>query len=150
MTIEIIARAAITAGRHILLARKKGAPHTFLPGGHVEFGEAASSALARELQEELGIAMEVGRFLGAVEHAWTDPLGPSHELNLVFEVTWPGLDRPAPVGSVEPHLEFVWQPTDQLAARNLQPRVLCELLPRWLAAGPDSGWGSSGWGSTLR
>ncbi len=143
MTIEIIARAAITAGRYTLLARKKGAAHTFLPGGHVEFGEAASSALARELKEELGIAVEVGRFLGAVEHAWTDAQGPSHELNLVFEATWPGLDEPAPVGSAEACLEFVWQATDQLAARNLQPSVLCDLLPRWLAAGPGSRWGST-------
>lgn len=143
MTIEIIARAAITAGQQLLLARKKGAAHTFLPGGHVEFGEPASSALARELQEELGIAVEVGRFLGAVEHAWTDPQGPSHELNLVFEATLPGLEMPAPVRSAEAHLEFVWQPTDQLTAGHLQPWVLCDLLPRWLAARSGSGWGST-------
>lgn len=141
--IEIIARAVITAERHLLLARKKGAAHTFLPGGHVEFGEPAETALARELQEELGIAVEIGRFLGAVEHAWDDPQGRSHELNLVFEVTWPELDRPAPVRSAEPCLEFVWQPRDQLASANLQPRVLCDVLPRWLDARTCSGWGST-------
>lgn len=141
--IEIIARAAITAERHLLLARKKGAVHTFLPGGHVEFGEPAEAALARELQEELGIAVEIGRFLGAVEHAWDDAQGPNHELNLVFEVTWTGLDKPAPVRSAEPHLEFVWQPTDQLAAGDLQPWVLCDVLPRWLDARTGSGWSST-------
>ncbi|MDI6771446.1 MAG: NUDIX domain-containing protein [bacterium] len=142
-TIEIIARAAITAERHILLARKKGAAHTFLPGGHVEFGEPAETALARELQEELGIVAEIGRFLGAVEHAWDDPQGPNHELNLVFEATWPGLDKPAPVRSAEPHLEFVWQPLDRLAAANLRPTVFCDILPRWLAARTGSGWSST-------
>ncbi len=145
MTVEVIARAAIAARGHLLLARKKGALHTFLPGGHVEFGEPASAALGRELCEELGIAVGVGRFLGAVEHAWTDAQGPSHELNLIFEATWSGLDEPAPVGSAEPHLEFVWQPADRLAACNLQPGVLTDLLPRWLAAK-----GVEGWGSTMR
>lgn len=142
--IEIVARAAITSERHILLARRKGADYSFLPGGHVEFGEPASAALARELAEELGVAVEVGRFLGAVEHAWTEPHGPSHELNLVFEVTWPGLNTPAAVESAEPHLEFFWQPTDQLAADNLQPWALCDAVPRWLAG--EAG----GWSSTLR
>ncbi|MDQ7840556.1 MAG: NUDIX domain-containing protein [bacterium] len=141
--IEIIARAVITAERHLLLARKKGAAHTFLPGGHVEFGEPAEVALARELQEELGIVAEIGRFLGAIEHAWDDAHGRSHELNLVFEVTWPGLDKPAPVRSAEPHLEFVWQPTDRLAAVNLLPTVLCDVLPRWLDARAGSGWSST-------
>lgn len=141
--IEIIARAVITSEGHLLLARKKGGAHTFLPGGHVEFGEPAETALARELQEELGIAVEIGRFLGAVEHAWDDAQGPNHELNLVFEVTWPGLGNPTQVRSAEPHLEFVWQPTDQLAAGNLRPWVLCDILPRWLDARTGSGWSST-------
>lgn len=141
--IEIIARAAITAERHLLLARKKGAAHSFLPGGHVEFGEPAEIALARELQEELAISVEVGRFLGAVEHAWDDAHGPNHELNLVFKVTWPGLDKPAPVRPAEPHLEFVWHPTGRLADANLRPQVLCDVLPRWLDRRTGTGWSST-------
>ena len=141
--VEIIARAAITVERRLLLARKKDAAYTFLPGGHVEFGEPAETALARELQEELGVAVEIGRFLGAVEHAWTEAHERSHELSLVFAVTWPGLDSPAAVQSAEPHLEFIWQPKDQLAAGNLQPWVLCDVLPRWLEARTAGGWCST-------
>lgn len=41
------------------------------PGGKTEDGETLPQALARELQEELNIAVEVGEFLLQVKHAFT-------------------------------------------------------------------------------
>ena len=42
------------------------------PGGKVEPGEAEAVALARECQEELGVAVEVGARLSAVHHVYSD------------------------------------------------------------------------------
>ncbi|MCA9958825.1 MAG: A/G-specific adenine glycosylase [Anaerolineales bacterium] len=41
------------------------------PGGKQEAGETLPQALQREIEEELGMAIEVGRFLTRVEHAYT-------------------------------------------------------------------------------
>src|SRR5207249_2444379 len=42
------------------------------PGGKVEPGEAPTAALARELAEELGISVEVGRVWDVLFHAYPD------------------------------------------------------------------------------
>ncbi|MDQ7858078.1 MAG: NUDIX domain-containing protein [Armatimonadota bacterium] len=139
--VEVIVRAVILSDGRVLLAHKPGAAHTFLPGGHIEPGESAAAALRRELLEELGVAATVGRFLGAVEHAWTEG-GGGHEVNLLFLAHADGLPADRPPASREPHIEFFWQATDALAARRLEPRVLCEVLPAWLRGG-------AGWASTM-
>ena len=59
----------------MLLAQARGYAHTFLPGGHVEPGEGLRACLARELAEETGRVVEIGAFLGVVEHEWQDSSG---------------------------------------------------------------------------
>lgn len=142
-SIELIARAAIAVEGHLLLCRIKGWSMTFLPGGRIEFGEPAEAALARELQEELGIAVQTGRFLGAAEHGWEDARGQRHEVNLVFAVECPDLSASRPVTSKESHIEFLWQPIDRLEDQRLEPSVLCSLLPQWINSGPASSWAST-------
>lgn len=141
--IELIARAVIAADDRVLVVRKKGASYTFLPGGHVDFGEPAETALARELQEELGTDASVGRFLGAVENCFTNVSGQFHEVNLIFAATLPELPGVTAVASRESHLEFLWQPAGQLADKNLQPSVLWWLIPHWLDDGSTPGWVST-------
>lgn len=41
--------------KKVLLAQAIGEKNTFLPGGHIEFGESAKDALVREIEEELGL-----------------------------------------------------------------------------------------------
>ena len=61
--IETIARGVCVRGGKVLLCRAKGGATTYLPGGHIEFGETGRKALVREIKEELGLAAEAGRFL---------------------------------------------------------------------------------------
>ena len=76
--IEIIARGVCVQEGKILLCRAKGGATTYLPGGHVEFGETGRQALVREVEEEMGVDAETGAFLGVVENAfepwWRTPL----------------------------------------------------------------------------
>ena len=123
-----IARVIIREGNQILLVRAIGADNTFLPGGHVEFGETAVHALQREASEEIGYVLEVSEFLGAVEHVWPADTLSNHEINLVFSGKLPALDPGACPISKEPHLELFWAPVNLIDEYNLQPTPLVNLI----------------------
>lgn len=62
---EILSRAVIINGDKVLLANMRGKKRYFLPGGHVEFGETATAALVRELDEETtSSAYSIGEPIG--------------------------------------------------------------------------------------
>ncbi|MER5743265.1 NUDIX domain-containing protein [Streptomyces sp. NPDC002225] len=63
----VVAAAVVEQGR-LLVVSKKAAPEVFyLPGGKPDPGETAAEALARELDEELGVRPVAPRFLADVE-----------------------------------------------------------------------------------
>lgn len=95
--IHVIARAVVVLDGLLLVARRKGAPNTFLPGGHVEEGERMHDAVARELKEETGRSCVVGPYLGAVEHAFVEGRTTQHEVNHLFGVSLPGISAGAPL-----------------------------------------------------
>jgi ADP-ribose pyrophosphatase YjhB (NUDIX family) len=74
----------------ILLMRRSDNGHWGLPGGYVEPGESVASAAAREVREETGFDVEIGRLVGV----YSDPTrmvidyGDGrrvHAVNLCFE-----------------------------------------------------------------
>ncbi len=141
--IEILARAVIVIRGRVLLAHSKGARNTFLPGGHIERGESARAALARELTEELGVRARIGSFVGAVEHGFTQKGRRVHEVNLLFDAAAPGLGASRNPVSRESHVEFFWCPIAKLGARKLEPAPLRRLLPQWLNDKSRSAWAST-------
>lgn len=143
--IEVIARAVIQREGHVLLTRRVGGSYVFLPGGHIEPGEAAVTALVREIDEELGARFDVRRFLGVVEHQYSRGDTTTHEVNLLFEGSAPTLPFPASPESREPRFEFWWERVDGLAECGLEPAVLREDLAIWLFA-----QGAGRFGSTMR
>ncbi len=68
--------AVISKNGRILIARRKSADRFGgqweFPGGKMEEGEEPRQALKRELEEELGIEVEVGRFFEATFHLYPE------------------------------------------------------------------------------
>ncbi|MFJ6413150.1 hypothetical protein CHI12_08655 [Terribacillus saccharophilus] len=119
-----LARAVIRKGDSFLLAKAEGWQNSFLPGGHVEIGEGAETALLRELQEELGVKGKITSFLGDFEHSWQHEDTMHFELTHVFEAV---IDEEQ-IESQEPHLRFFWATTEELEELDLQPYPLINTL----------------------
>lgn len=123
--VEVIARGVCIRDGRLLLCRAKGGRTTYLPGGHIEFGETGRTALAREMKEETGLSASAGRFLGVVENSFTQHGKPHAEINLVYELA---LDDPAAeVSAAEDWIEFEWRPLGELDAANLLPEAFRRL-----------------------
>jgi 8-oxo-dGTP diphosphatase len=65
--IEVVCGVFVRDGRLLIVQRKPGGRHGGyweFPGGKIEAGESAEHALVRELAEELGVTVRVGRLVG--------------------------------------------------------------------------------------
>ena len=115
--IETIARGVCIREGKLLLCRAKGGGSTYLPGGHIEFGETGRVALVREMKEETGLDAACGRFLGVTENSFIQHGRPHAEINLVYELEIATTE----VKSAEEWIEFLWCPLADLEAANLLP-----------------------------
>ncbi len=131
--------AAVFADRgHVLLHQAAGEDFWALPGGRVEFGEAAGAALQREMLEEIGQRVRPMRLLWVVENFFEDDSRPHQELGLYFLATLSndspyrdltcdhsGLEDTAGDGSVATlELIYRWFPLADLATTPLYPTFL--------------------------
>ena len=125
----------------VLLHRVVGDAFWALPGGGIEAGESAAQALVRELQEELGQAVEPGALACVVENFFTYAGATYHEIGLYLHAEpLPGsqlLSGPGPYVGVEgPRaLEFAWFSPSELGNLEVRPAFLKDFLQRWLAQG---------------
>ena len=76
MSMLVVAAAVVERDGRVMLCQRLPHAHNALkwefPGGKLEPGESPEAALARELKEELGIAVAVGRVRDAVYHRYAD------------------------------------------------------------------------------
>ncbi len=143
--IEVLARGVFVKNGKVLLCHTKGADNTYLPGGHVDFGEGAETSLQREMAEELGVQAVPGRFLGVVEHTFIQRDRPHCEVNLVFAMDIEVLDTDCDPQAIENYIEFRWVDLSDIAGAHLEPASLVSLLPAWVDDAP----GGPRWGSNL-
>ena len=123
--IETIARGVAVSDGRLLLCRARGGATSYLPGGHIEFGETGREALVREIREELGVAARAGRFLGVVENSFLQHGRPHAEINLVYELIFDS--PPGEPKSAESWIEFEWRELAHLDDAGLLPEAFRRL-----------------------
>ncbi len=97
-----------------------------LPGGSPDRGEILPETIIREVQEELGIAIEVGEMILAGEMLLTQRN--EDVLHVVFAVrTFTG--TPALNSDETTALDIVWKPVNELEKLNLYPNIGVKLQP---------------------
>ncbi|WP_440830775.1 NUDIX hydrolase [Pseudomonas fragariae (ex Marin et al. 2024)] len=126
--IRIAAALLIGADGRTLLVRKRGT-HAFMqPGGKIEPGEPAAQALARELEEELGLSVDPAQavFLGE----FTAPAAnePGFEVNCQLYEVWTDAQA-VPAAEIE---EVLWVDADSHAGLQLAPLTRDLILPLYL------------------
>ena len=104
--------AAVIQDRDEILCCRR-APHKALagqwefPGGKVESGESDKVALERELQEELGIDVQIGDFI----------IESSNDFGITMATYFVTLSSPRPTESSD-HDELIWLSVGELAPLN--------------------------------
>jgi ADP-ribose pyrophosphatase YjhB (NUDIX family) len=111
---EVAVGAVVRRGDEILLVRRgrgTAVGQWAIPGGRVEFGEGLKAAVAREVREETGLDVRVGRFLGWAERMGDDP-APYHYVILDFAAEV--LDPDAAARAGDDADDVAWVPTNAL------------------------------------
>ncbi|QYM79359.1 (deoxy)nucleoside triphosphate pyrophosphohydrolase [Horticoccus luteus] len=93
--IPVVCALIVAASGHVLVAQRPAHKHLGLkwefPGGKVEPGESPAAAIAREIQEELGATILVGRALPTFTHDYA-----SHQIEMIPFVCQLAAGSPAP------------------------------------------------------
>ena len=128
---------------HVLLHRSEADDFWSLPGGRCEMMEPAAEAIAREMHEELGVAVTVERLIWIVENFFIFDGVPCHELGLYHLVGLPDepslLDKSATLegrGEGPLRLFFRWFPLAATPDLRIYPTFLRTAL-RQIPAGVE-------------
>lgn len=70
----------------VLLVRHPKLKSFGLPGGGVEIGENIKTSLIRELKEETGLEIEVGKLMAVMEDYFTYEGEDAHSIMIVYEI----------------------------------------------------------------
>lgn len=127
-TIHIAAALLIGSDGKTLLVRKRNTAFFMQPGGKIELGELPVHALARELNEELGVQIDVDQalFLGAFSSPAANEPGFEVRCEL-FQVS-----VSAPVKAAAEIESAIWVDRHSYAQLQLAPLTLDHVMPIYL------------------
>lgn len=119
-------------GRALILRRAKsnhyGAGIWEFPGGKLEFGESLAEALTREVREETGLSVQLGKLL----YAAAPLVGPSRQ---AFIINYECLSAPGQVVLSEEHQDYLWASRSEMESmlestilQNLQNNQIFQKL----------------------
>ena len=129
--IETIARGVCVVDGKVLLCLPKDRSYSYLPGGHIEFGETGREALVREMKEETGLDATAGKLLGVVESRFVQKGEPHCEINLIYEMkvelpTAIDGNRQQTVAALEDWICFDWVDCGKIDDAKLLPEEMKE------------------------
>ncbi len=128
MKFEVIARAIIIVEGKVLCQRNVENDEFALPGGHIEKGETVRETLIRELKEETGMPIFVGKLTYINENFFQQDGEEIHEIGFYFLSSVIG-DVPETIESREEHIDFRFIDLDHLEDNEVYPRFLRTVLP---------------------
>jgi ADP-ribose pyrophosphatase YjhB (NUDIX family) len=126
--------AIIVHDGRLLVERNLKDGYCFVPGGRVEYGESSIEALARELREELGEDVEVGRMIIMSDNEFEihgkryQEAAPYFLAKLATDSNL--LNRQGVFEGHEPGTMFSWLPFDEIDEADLFPPFLRERVQK--------------------
>ncbi|WP_299575420.1 NUDIX domain-containing protein [uncultured Williamsia sp.] len=119
--------AVVRSGDAVLTCAHGSRLSEFLPGGRVRRTESAYHACERELMEEIGVPLPIGRLHLMVENFVSTPGDDVHEIVFCFDVDGADLDLDDARGWGVDHT-FRWRTRDALTHSAFEPMRLAPLL----------------------
>ena len=125
--VRVVARCIVVKGSELLVQVSKRGDRYRLPGGSVNDTETIVECLKREMHEELGVNIEVGKLLYIVESFYRRRNRIIHEIGFYFlcRLSNKGGED---ITSREKHVEIYWSPLDQLEEAKFRPPVLLTVI----------------------
>ena len=129
----------IEDGKVALIERKRAGNHYFVfPGGGVEYGEWPTEAVAREVEEELGLKVQVKKLVAEVRY------GDRPQYYFLVERTGgefgtgAGDEMESTVDSLSGSYRPIWVPIEELNDMVVYPPSVVQLVQRSVRRGwPD-------------
>lgn len=126
---RLAVRAVIVAAGRLLLVNAYPGQESDLwcaPGGGVERGQSLGDNLVREVREETGLAIHVGRLLGIEEFA--DPASGFHQVEILLRARL--VDRPDAAVLADPEgvvNRLRWVGREEIGSLRVKPDSLASL-----------------------
>jgi len=112
-----------------LIERHRSGKHYFVfPGGKIEAGETASAAARREIEEELGLEVEIEHMVAEV---WYEGTPQYYFFGQIISGQFgrgTGKEMSSLIDSKKGSHLPVWMPVDELTTKPVLPRLVAELV----------------------
>jgi len=125
-TIHIAAAVMMDDKGRLLLVRKRGTVYFMQPGGKIEPGEDARSALIRELREELNLELSQEELIPLGEFTDRAANEPGHLLHAGMFSMERHIQDVKPAAEIE---EILWLSPSNISSSQLAPLTLNKIVP---------------------